>query len=534
MWSFPKKPVAVSEHIKLWLKLKGDFGRLNFSSIWQKLKSLPNSDMKILILDSGGRGDALGWCFGQDPRVKDVFCLPGNAGMEKNGVVVRPEIRAPEEMAKFALEKKIDLAIGGAEGILSAGVVDVFGKYKIPIIGPKKEATVLESSKGYTDLLCRELGVPVPEFEIFEDAQKAKAYINSLQYLPRTTDSLQTEDTKKQNQKTVVRGSVVVKCDGLAEGKGAIVCENAKEAGEAVDRVFEMQRIGKWDGESVVIQKRIFGRELSFFYITDGYTLIPLPVAQDYKRAKDGDEGKNTGGMGSYSPHEWEGEKLTKIVTEKIAKPLIDGFREKREILYQGFLYCGLIFEDGDIEKPILLEINVRLGDPEAEVILPRLKTPLLDICEAMIKNKLKDLQVEFDNDYFCDVVAASGEVKSTGKGKYPGYPGRYKIGFPVEGYFDPAPQKATGISLYRNVKKMPRNNNSDTTSVKLWCGARSLTFSAGIAKDPKKGYITSGGRVLHVVGQGKTLEEARKMAYEEIKRVSFEGMFYRKDIGFN
>ena len=434
--------------------------------------------MKILILDSGGRGDALGWCFRQDPRVREVFCLPGNVGMKKNRIISKPKIRTSEEMARFAREQKIDLAVGGAEGILSAGVADVFEEYKIPIVGPKKEATILESSKGYTDLLCRELGIPVPEFEIFEDAEKAKGYIKSLPY------------------------TVVVKCDGLAEGKGAIVCENAKEACQAVDRVFEMQRIGKWGGKSVVIQKRVFGRELSFFYITDGYTLVPLPVAQDYKRALDGNQGKNTGGMGSYSPHEWEGEELTKIVTEKIAQPLVDGFREKREILYQGFLYCGLIFENGDMNKPILLEINVRLGDPEAEVILPRLKTPLLDICQALIDNKLKDLHVEFNNNYFCGVVAASGPVKSTGKGKYPGYPGRYKIGFPIKGYFE---------------------NNF-----------RSLVFSAGVANDPQKGYVTSGGRVLHIVGRGKNLAEARKMAYEEMRKIDFEGIFYRKDIGLD
>ena len=442
--------------------------------------------MKILILDSGGRGDALGWCLKQDSRVKEVFCLPGNAGMEKNGIAVlaslehwrsgRTDLRTPEEIARFALEEKIDLAIGGSEGILSAGIVDVFGARGIQIVGPKKEATVLESSKGYTDRLCREIGVPVPEFEIFENPDDAKEYISSRQY------------------------AVVVKCDGLAEGKGAIVCDSQKEASVAVDRVFEMQRIGKWGGKSVVVQKRIFGRELSFFCVTDGEALVPLPVAQDYKRARDGDVGKNTGGMGSYSPHEWEGEKLTKIVTEKIAGPILKGFKEKRGVAYQGFIYFGLIFEDGDIEKPILLEINVRLGDPEAEVVLPRLKTPLLDVCRALLENKLGNLAVEFNDDYFCDVVAASGEVKSTGKGKYPGYPGRYKVGLPISGYFE-----------------------NDF---------RSLTFSAGITKDAEKGYVTSGGRVLHVVGRGKTLAEAREMSYGEIEKINFEGKYYRKDIG--
>ncbi len=432
--------------------------------------------MKVLILDSGGRGDALGWCAKQDPRVEKVFCLPGNFGMEKNGIIVRPDIRTPEDIVRFALEEKIDLAIGGSEGILSASAADIFEKNNIPFIGPKKEATILESSKGYTDILCREIGVPVPKFEIFKDPKKAKEYIKSLPYM------------------------VVVKCDGLAEGKGAIVCNSQKEACEAVDRIFEMQHIGKWGGKSVVVQKRIFGRELSFFCITDGKTLVPLPVAQDYKRAKDKDEGKNTGGMGSYSPHEWEGPELEKIVTEKIASPLLKGFREKREINYQGFIYFGLIFEEGDINKPILLEINVRLGDPEAEVILPRLKTPLLDICQALLENKLNELKTEFSPEYFCDVVAASGEVKSAGRGKYPGYPGRYKIGFPISGYFE---------------------GNFE-----------SLTFSAGITKSSKEKYITSGGRVLHLVGHGPTLEEARRMAYAEIEKIKFDGIYFRKDIG--
>lgn len=440
------------------------------------MKKNISNGLKILILDSGGRGDAIGWCFKQDPRVAEVICAPGNAGMVKNGIISKNHLRELEDIAKFAKDEKIDFAVGGAEGPLSAGAADIFEKYGIPIVGPKKEATILESSKGYMDLLCREVGVPVPEFEIFEDPAAAKDYINSLPY------------------------SVVVKCDGLAEGKGAIVCDTKEEAGKAVDLVFENQKIGKWGGKSVVVQKRIFGRELSFFFVTNGHTLVPLPVAQDFKRALDGDEGKNTGGMGSYSPHKWEGKELTKIVTEKVARPLIDGFREKRGILYQGFLYCGLIFEDGDITKPVLLEINVRLGDPEAEVILPRIKTPLLDICQALLDGKLKNLKVEFDGDYFCDVVLASGPVKSSGKGKYHGYPGRYKIGFPIEGYLE---------------------NNFNC-----------LTFSAGITSDPEKGLVTSGGRVIHVVGKGRNLEEARKMAYGEIEKINFEGKFFRKDIG--
>jgi phosphoribosylamine--glycine ligase len=432
--------------------------------------------MKVIVIDSGGRGDALSWTLKNDPRVDQVFCAPGNGGMTRNGIEILRDARTPEEIIAAAKKEKIDLAIGGAEAPLSAGIADLFRQNNIPIIGPDREATILETSKGYTDELCRELGIPVPEFEIFDDPENAKKYINS-----------------RPNE-------VVVKCDGLAAGKGAIVCSSRKEARLAVDLVFERQKSGDWGGKSVVVQKRIRGRELSFFFVTDGYTLRPLPVAQDFKRARDADVGKNTGGMGSFSPHPWEGERLTQIVTEKIAQPLIDGFREKRKILYKGFIYFGLIFEDGNINRPILLEINIRLGDPEAQVILPRLKTSLVSIAEALQNNQLDKLDVQWSNEYLCDVVLASGEVMRTGKGKYPGYPGRYKIGFPIKGL---------------------EGNNF-----------RSLIFSAGVEQDPARGFVTSGGRVLNIVGRGQTLAEARATAYEDIKKIHFEGMYFRRDIG--
>ena len=433
--------------------------------------------MKVLVIDSGGRGDALCWKLKNDPRVSEVFCAPGNGGMKRNGISLL-NARTPEEIVSAARRGKVDLAIGGAEAPLSAGVSDLFRKNKIPIIGPSGEATILETSKGYTDILCRELGIPVPEFEIFEEKEAAKKYIDSQPY------------------------EVVVKCDGLAAGKGAIVCADKTEAHHAVDLVFERQKSGDWGGKSVVIQKRIYGRELSFFYITDGHALKPFPVAQDYKRARDNDEGKNTGGMGSFSPHPWEGEEFIQIVTAKIARPLIDGFREKRNILYQGFIYFGLIFEDGDINRPVLLEINIRLGDPESQVILPRLETSLVSIAEALEKNQLEKLAINWSDEFFCDVVLTSGEIKRTGKGKYPGYPGRYKIGLPITGFAE---------------------NNF-----------YSLLFSAGIEHDSAKGYITSGGRVLNIVGRGKTLADARAMAYADIEKINFEGMYFRKDIGLS
>jgi phosphoribosylamine---glycine ligase len=432
--------------------------------------------MKALVIDSGGRGDALCWKLKNDSRAGEVFCAPGNGGMKRNGVNILKQARTPEEILQAAMENRVDLAVGGAEAPLSAGIADLFRKNGIPLLGPSKEATILETSKGYTDILCHELGIPVPEFEIFEDKDAAKKYIDSRPY------------------------AVVVKCDGLAAGKGAIVCDAREEAHRAVDLVFEKQQTGEWSGKSVVIQKRIRGSELSFFFVTDGYTLRPLPVAKDYKRARDNDEGKNTGGMGSFSPHPWEGGKLAQIVTEKIAQPLIDGFREKRNILYKGFIYFGLIFEENDINRPILLEINIRLGDPEAQVILPRLETSLVSIAEALEKNNLKELEIKWSDKFFCDVVLASGEVHRTGKGKYPGYPGRYKIGFPISGFTE---------------------NNFP-----------SLLFSAGIEHDPAKGFVTSGGRVLNIVGRGKTLSEAQAMAYADIEKINFEGMYFRRDIG--
>lgn len=435
--------------------------------------------MKVLVIDSGGRGHAIAWSFKNDPNVKEVICIPGNEGINRDGIRCVP-IKSPQEILQFAKEEKIDLAFVGPESYLSDGTVNLFNEENIPIVGPTKEASILESSKAYTKLLCRELGIPVAEFEIFEDPEDAKDYVRKIGY------------------------QVVVKADGLAQGKGSIVCSDVDDALNAIDLVFDQQAAGNWGGDKVVIEKRLYGRELSFFYFTDGYHLVPMPVAQDFKRAYDGDQGPNTGGMGAYSPHPMEGPELTEKITSIVAKPLIDGFRERRGILYKGILYLGLMIVDG---IPHILEVNVRHGDPEAEVILPRLKTPLSEISFAIVDGRLGKLDVHWSNEYFLDVVAAAGRTKQISKngrskGWYPGYPGRYGIGYPISGLDD-----------------------INTERCKI--------FFAGVSYHPEKGIITSGGRVLHVVGRGKTLEEARDVAYEEIKKIHFEGMRYRKDIGF-
>jgi len=431
--------------------------------------------MKVLVIDSGGRGHSIAWQFKNDDKVKEVICVPGNAGI---AMEIRCEYaRSNEEYLQIAKREKVDLVFVGPESPLTTGVVDLFMKEKIPIVGPVQKASILEGSKAYTKILCRELNIPVAEFEIFVDHEKAKDYVKHVGY------------------------PVVVKADGLAQGKGSIVCSNAEEAVIAIERLMVEKVFGE-SGNKIVVEKRLYGTEISFFLFTDGESVVPMPVAQDYKRAYDNDEGPNTGGMGSYSPHKLEGKELTDLVCNRVALPLINGFKKKEGILYKGILYCGLMLVDG---MPHLLEANVRLGDPEAEVILPRLKTSLVDISFQIIDGILQSNEVKWSNDYYCDVVAVQGRTKQVkngrSKGWYPGYPGRYGKGF-----------KITGIETIND------------PNCKI--------FYAGVSMSKEKGLVTDGGRVLHVVGRGETLNEAREVAYKNIQKIHFEGIRYRNDIG--
>jgi len=431
--------------------------------------------VKVLVVDSGGRGHAIVWQFKNDPEVKEVICAPGNAGIARE---IRCEnARTNEEILELARREKVDLVFVGPESPLTNGIVDLFTAEKIPIVGPTKMGSILEGSKAYTKLLCRETGIPAAEFEIFADPKAAKDYVEYVKY------------------------PVVVKADGLAQGKGSIVCSDNKEACQAIEQLMVEKIFGE-AGQKVVIEKRLYGIEISFFVFTDGVAIASMPVAQDYKRAYDNDEGLNTGGMGAYSPHRLEGEKLTHLVCEKVARPLIQGFEKKEGIQYKGILYLGLMLVE---ETPYLLEANVRLGDPEAEVILPRLKTPLSGISFQIINGVLSEKKVEWTQDYFCDVVAAAGRTRQIRKGKnkgwYPGYPARYGKGYPISG-----------------IEKV---QNPDCK-----------IFFAGVSKSEKKGLVTDGGRVLHVVGNGKNLQEARDIAYGTIEQIHFEGIRYRRDIG--
>lgn len=429
--------------------------------------------MKVLVVGTGGRDHAIAWKFTQSPRVEQVFVAHGNAGIAETATCVN--LRTIEEMADFAEKEKIGLTFVGPEKPLSAGIVDLFESRGLPIIGPNKEASRLESSKCDAKVILRDLGIPVPEFENFSDPDEARTYIRKVGY------------------------PVVVKADGLAAGKGSLVCESVQDAEDAVRSIMEDRIFGD-AGDRVDIEKRLYGRELSFFCFTDGYTVVPMVAAQDYKRAKDNDEGKNTGGMGSYSPHPWLNESLVQTIMSRVAEPLIAGVREKHGMLYRGVLYLGLMLvEEGSEIVPYVLEINIRLGDPEAQVILPRLRTDLVDICEAILQGTLDKTVPLWDPSYRVCLIATSGLTKGK-KGWYKGYPDRYKIGLPIEG-----------------IEKIDPG-----------C----LVFHSGTEKNSSGHLVTTGGRVLCIVSSGTTLEEARTTALAEIEKVHFEGIYYRKDIG--
>jgi len=429
--------------------------------------------MKVLVIGSGGRDHTIAWKFTQSPRVKKVYVAHGNAGISQTAECVNA--RTIEEMADFAEKEKIDLTFVGPESPLSAGIVDLFDEKGLAIVGPSKAASRLESSKCYAKLIMQDLSIPVADFEIFDEPDKARDYVRSVGY------------------------PVVVKADGLAAGKGSLVCDDVTQAEDAIHLLMEKRIFGD-SGNKVEIERRLYGRELSFFCFTDGNSVLPMVAAQDYKRARDNNEGKNTGGMGSYSPHPWLTEEMTHIIMDRVVQPLITGFREKTGIVYKGILYAGLMLvEEKEGIIPYVLEINIRQGDPEAQVILPRLENDLLDISEAIVQGRLDQITPKWNSDYRLCLIAVSGRTKGK-KGWYKGYPERYKIGVPIHGL--------------------------DTID------SECLVFHSGTGFGDDGQLITTGGRVLCIVSRGKDLQEARETAYSEMEKVHFDGIYYRSDIG--
>lgn len=462
------------------------------------------------MVDAGGRGNAIAHAFARSGAVSAVYVAPGNAGsemMEKCRLASEGG-RAPKsipELLNFAKKESIDLTFVGPEGYLSDGIVNAFEAEGQRIVGPRKEAAILEGSKCYTKDLLKGLGIPVPECRNFSDPAEAKEHAQERF----------AEDPEN---------GVVIKADGLAAGKGSVVCGSLEEALSTIDRIMTSPRLFGPAGERIEIEERLQGRELMFFALSDGRTVLPLESALDYKRAFAQDEGvairlfnklsgnpnldnnPNTGGMGGFSPHPWLDEELTDRIMKRIAVPTVRGFKEATGHEYVGVIYFGLMISEE--REPRVLEINVRLGDPEAEVILPRLKTDFYKLSLVMLERRLDGVELEWSEEHCLGVCAVSGRaikpLSSGGSGERPGYPGDHYTNMPISGL----EKVDQDVLVYHN------------------------GTANGLDTQGKRRLFTTGGRVLTLVARGKTLDEARTKAYENIKRIRFNGIRYRKDIG--
>jgi len=415
--------------------------------------------MKVLVIGGGGREHTLVWKLNQSPSVTEVFCAPGNAGIGKIAKNVDISSSNIEKLVEFSREMKIDMTIVGPEEPLVEGIVDIFRQNGLKVIGPTKKAAKLEGSKTFAKDFMRKYNIPTAKYDeitIFEDAILA---IEKYNY------------------------PVVVKADGLAAGKGVFICENKQEALKIIKQLLDEKILGD-SGERVVIEEFLRGIETSILCFIDGNTIIPMVSSQDHKRAFDGDMGPNTGGMGTYSPNYIYTEKIAKQVEKEILEPTLEGIKQE-EMDYRGIIFIGLmITEDG----AKVLEYNVRFGDPETQVVLPRLKTDLIEIFNNIIDRRLKHTNIQWSKEETVCVILASG-----------GYPNKYEKGLEI-----------TGLNTI----------NKDL-----------LVFHSGTTEDKNK-IITNGGRVLGIVGIGKSTEEAREKVYRNIDEIKFKESFYRRDIG--
>jgi phosphoribosylamine--glycine ligase len=408
----------------------------------------------------GAREHTLVWKLLQSPKAKEIYVAPGNAGTARAAHNLDISPTDIDSLAETAQKKAIELVVVGPEAPLAEGIVDRFQNIGIPVFGPTQRAAQVETSKVFAKELMLKYNIPCARSVSFSKYSKAKEYI------------------QKQTP------PIVVKADGLAAGKGVTVADSIPQAVEALTNIMETRAFGA-AGDRVIIEERLSGREMSSFAFTDGTTVVPMVAACDYKPVFDGDQGPNTGGMGSYSPPHFYNSKLDKTVKQTILEPAVKAMaQEKRR--YQGVLYGGLMITN---DGPKVLEFNARFGDPEAQVTLPRLKTDLVDIMLAVINGNLDQLNIEWSDDACVGVVMASA-----------GYPGSYKTGLPI-----------TGL------------DNLD----------RGITvFHAGTKVGPEPGQVlTNGGRVLTVVATGNTIAKAREKVYNNIPRIHFDGRHYRRDI---
>ena len=419
--------------------------------------------MKVLIVGSGGREHAIAWKVAQSKKVDKIYCAPGNAGISEVAECVPIGAMEFDKLVAFAKEKEIDLTVIGMDDPLVGGIVDVFEKEGLRVFGPRKNAAILEGSKAFSKDLMKKYNIPTAAYETFTDPEKALEYLETAK-MP-----------------------IVLKADGLALGKGVLICQTLEEAKEGVKTLMMDKKFGS-AGDEIVIEEFMTGREVSVLSFVDGNIVKIMSSAQDHKRAKDGDQGLNTGGMGNFSPSPFYTKEVDGFCKKYIYQPTVDAMKAEGRP-FKGVIFFGLMLTP---DGPKVLEYNARFGDPEAQFVLPRLENDIVDVFEACIDGTLDQVDLKFDNDRatVCVILASDG------------YPVEYKKGFPIEGL-----EKFKGKDDY-------------------------YVFHSGTKFNENGQIVTNGGRVLGVTATGKDLKEARKKAYEATEWISFENKYMRHDIG--
>ena len=417
--------------------------------------------MKVLVIGSGGREHALVWKIRQSPRASKIYCAPGNAGIADQAELVALAADDIDGLLAFAENEQIDLTIVGPELPLSLGIVDQFEARGLRVFGPNRAAAQLEGSKAFTKELMQQQGVPTAAFGVFRDPDEASRYVEE------------------------VGAPIVVKADGLAAGKGVLLCTTQAEAQDAINAIMRERQFGE-AGDQVVIEEFLQGEEASFLALTDGSHILPLASSQDHKQVFDDDQGPNTGGMGAYSPAPVVTPALTEQIVRDVLTPVVQGLKQ-RGIVYKGVLYAGLMIHKAQAK---VLEFNVRFGDPECQPLMLRLKSDLVDVIEAAIDGRLDEITLDWDDRPAVCVVLASE-----------GYPGSYEKGKGISG-LEQFTDWQDGAVFHAGTKRQ-----ADTI-------------------------VTNGGRVLGVTATGTDIRQAITATYQAVERITWSGMHYRRDIG--
>jgi len=415
--------------------------------------------MKVGVLGSGGREHALCFSLKNSKKIEKIYCFPGNAGTNSLATNIDIDLKNFEKLKDFIIQNKIDFIIVGPEKPLVDGIVDYLEKFNIKVFGPNKIASQLEGSKIFTKKLCEKYKIPTAKFGVFSNSKVALSFLQNCKF------------------------PIVIKADGLAAGKGVYICENLSDATKAVDEIFN-GKFGK--AKNLLIEEFLNGEEMSFFIISDGKNFKIFGTAQDHKRVFEGDKGKNTGGMGAYSPSRLESDELNKKIINDIIKPTLKGLKDLN-CEYKGFLYAGLMIVNGD---PFLIEYNVRMGDPECQTLLPKLKTDFPLIINKCIDQKLEDIDIEWHDDKSICIVLCSK-----------GYPDTYENNIVI------------------NLEKLNLKKNQ-------------FIFHAGTKLVDKK-ILSNGGRVLNIITRSDNFRLARDSSLKLLEEINWDNGFYRKDIGY-